>query len=218
MNRAQILDRLQPDPELTRIVVNQSSRLGRRPGMIVLHTTQGTNRPGITDLVGLGNLFDDRSAEVSAHVANDSEGNDAVFVRDEHKAWTCSNDNYFTLNLEQIGFAETTQREWYREHPHQLANTARWIAYWSFKWHIPIRRGVAPAGVLIRSGVASHKQLGILGGGHWDPGPAYPMNYVLWLARFFKLGVIRPGSKEYEMALKQVNKRRGHYGLRLLGA
>jgi hypothetical protein len=200
-------------PEVTKIVRNRSSRGGVRPGLIVLHTTEGSNLKGIRDLQGLADFFDRADAEASSHVANDAEGHDARFVSDDEKAWTCSSDNPFTLNIEQIAFASTKRSEWYREHPRQLANTARWIAYWSKEWGIPIRRGIAPAGFLVRSGVASHKQLGILGGGHWDPGPSYPMRYVLLLARYFRLKEDRPHSEDFERTRRKVNRIRRHYDL-----
>lgn len=208
-----VLDRLRPKPEIVHTVVNRSSRGGATPGLIVLHTTEGTNRAGLTDLSGLVSFFDQSSTQASSHVANDGEGHDARMVPDEEKAWTCSNDNSFTLNLEQIGFASTTRRDWYTKYEHQLANTARWIAYWSERWDIPIRRGIAPAGILIRKGVASHKQLGILGGGHWDPGAAYPMRYVLLLARYFKLKEKRPWSDDLAKVRRKLNRIRRHYKL-----
>lgn len=208
--------RLRPKPDIQHTVVNRSSRGGTQPGLIVLHTTEGTNRAGIGDLQGLASFFDNPNVQASSHVANDSEGHDACLVPDREKAWTCSNDNAFTLNLEQIGFASTSRRDWFTKYSHQLANTARWIAYWSEAWDIPIRRGAAPAGVLLRKGVASHKQLGILGGGHWDPGPSYPMRYVLWLARYFKLKEKRPDSDDFQKARRKANKIRQHYGLAAL--
>lgn len=209
-------------PTLTRIVRNRSSRGGVKPGLIVLHTTEGSNVHGIGDCAGLAAFFDQPSVEASSHVGNDSEGHDVRMVLDVDKAWTCSSDNPFTLNLEQIGFASTRREEWYREHSHQLANTAKWIAYWSEKWDIPIRRGAAPFGVLLRKGVASHKQLGIAGGGHWDPGPSYPMRYVLRLARYFRLKQNHahkpqhPRNAEFERLCGRLNRTRKHYELRAL--
>jgi N-acetylmuramoyl-L-alanine amidase len=201
------------NPEVTYIVSNRSSRDGVAPRLIVLHTTEGTNRRGISDLSSLGSYFDQPSVEASSHVANDAEGHDARFVPDGEKAWTCSNDNPFTLNLEQIAFASTGRREWFEDHPKQLANTACWIAYWNREHDIPIRRGIAPAGVLIRSGVASHKQLGLMGGGHWDPGPSYPMRYVLLLARLMNAR----DAKAKQKLRRKLNRIRKHYGLPALG-
>jgi len=184
--------------------------------MVVIHTTEGSNVPNsISDLEGLAGWFDNPASQASSHVGNDGDGNDSRMVPDEEKAWTCSGANPFTLNIEQIGFASTTRNDWYTKYPHQLANTARWIAYWSIKFGIPVRRGVAPFGVLVRSGVASHKQLGLSGGGHWDPGPAYPMRYVLLLARFFRLQETRhKGDADLEKARRKVNRIRRHYNLK----
>lgn len=208
-----VADRLRPKPEIEETVINRSSRDGRRPELIVIHTTEGTNRPGITDLSGLVSFFDQASTQASSHVANDGEGHDARLVPDTEKAWTCSNDNAFTLNLEQVGFASTTREQWFKLYSHQLANTARWAAYWSERWDIPLRRGVAPAGILIRKGVASHKQLGIRGGGHWDPGPSYPMRYVLLMARYYVLKEKRPHSLDYDKVVRKLNRIRRRYDL-----
>lgn len=200
-------------PEITHLSPNRSSRGGVAPKLIVLHTTEGSNHAGISDLIGLGNFFGGTAAQASSHVANDGEGHDARFVPDSEKAWTEAADNPFGLSIEQIGFASTTREEWFDKYPHQLANTAQWIAHWSEKFDIPIRRGAAPAGILLRSGVASHKQLGFLGGGHSDPGPGYPFKYVLRLARYFYLKEHRPNSKDFQKARSKVNKIRVHYGL-----
>lgn len=198
-------------PEVTHNVRNQSARTGgAKPSIIVLHTTEGHNRPGVEDLVGLANFFDEPGREASSHVANDAEGHDARMVPDDRKAWTCAGFNSASLNIEQIGFAATPKRDWFKGAPHQLANTAGWIAYWSKKYGIPIRRGVVAGETVLKSGVCSHKQLGAAGGGHSDPGTAYPFEYVLDLARVF---ASRKGSKARREALQDVNRIRKHFGL-----
>lgn len=205
-----------PNPEYTRLVRNRSSREGTKPNLIGVHTTEGANRPGITDLVGLGVWFDNPAAEASSTISIDGAGNDARFCRDEDKPWTQAAVNRWTLSMELVGFASTTRDQWFEEHPHQLATAAVWIAYWSIKWDIPIRRGVAPAGVPLRSGVVSHKQLGIAGGGHVDPGPGFPFPYVLDLARYFKLKQLHPHSKPYLRIVRDVNAVRRARGLELV--
>lgn len=200
-------------PEVKHNVQNQSSRGGKRPSIIVLHTTEGHNRPGVGDLRGLAEFFDRADVEASSHIANDAEGHDARMVPDDQKAWTQASYNASALSIEQIGFAATKKAEWFRHAPKQLANTAKWIAYWSNKHDIPIRRGVGVAGLVARTGVVSHRQLGIAGGGHVDPGTGYPFRYVLQLARYFQLKERRPGSEEFEKVRRKVNKTRRHYGL-----
>ena len=209
---------LQPEVEFN--VANQSDRTAD-PRIIVLHTTQGHNRPGLSDLQGLASYFDNPANQVSSHVANDAEGHDARFVPDHRKAWTCAAYNSLSLNIEQIGFARpgtpAGRRAWFDEAAHQLANTARWIAYWSRYHGIPIRRAVTIAGGVQRSGVASHSQLGSAGGGHSNPGSSYPMNYVLWLARYFKLRELgRTDSRAFKRARRKANRIRRHYGLKEL--
>lgn len=200
-------------PEVTHNVVCQSSRDGARPIIIVLHTTEGHNRPGVGDLRDLAAFFDRIETQASAHIANDAEGHDARMVPDERKAWTCAGFNSVSLNIEQIGFASTSKAEWFKQAPHQLANTAGWIAEWHEKYGIPIRRGAARGGTVTRTGVVGHKQLGIEGGGHVDPGTAYPFDYVLDLA---VLKAAPAGSKRRREALADVNKTRKHYGLKPL--
>lgn len=202
-------------PEVTRNVVCQSSRNGVKPQIIVLHTTEGHNRPGVGDLADLAAFFDRISTQASSHVANDAEGHDCRMVPDERKAWTQANLNSPALSIEQVGFAATPKGDWFEDAPKQLANTAKWIAYWHGEWDIPIQRGVTSGTAILKPGVCSHAQLGMEGGGHHDPGSAYPFEYVLDLARVFAL---RRGSKGRVAALADVNRVRKHFGLpRLAG-
>jgi len=160
-----------PRPEITANVVNQSSRNGLKPRIIVLHTTEGHNRPGLSDLQGLVSFFNNPASKVSSHVANDAEGNDARIVPDERKAFTQAAFNSVSLSIEQIGFA--SQKEFTEA---QLKNTAHWIAHWSKKFGIPITHSTT-------HGVCQHKDLGAQGGGHHDCGPNYPLAKVLSMAR-----------------------------------
>ncbi len=181
-------------PDYIRIVGNQSSREGSKPRLIVLHVTTDAhsdsapvvrNRPGLKDLKRLGVWFDKPRTEVSSHVANDAEGNDARYVRDRRKAWTQVAFNSVSLSIEQIASTGFDRRKWMVKREPQLENTARWIAHWHRRWSIPIRRAEVSGNLVIRSGVATHEQLGQAGGGHHDPGPGYPFRHVLKLARAF---------------------------------
>jgi N-acetyl-anhydromuramyl-L-alanine amidase AmpD len=158
-------------PEVSRNVVNQSTRHGLKPRIIVLHTTEGHNRPGLSDLQGLASFFDSPNNQVSSHIANDAEGHDARMVPDERKAWTQAAFNSVSLSIEQIG--QAAQTEW---NDAQLDNTARWIAHWSKKWGIPITHSTD-------HGVCQHSDLGAKGGGHHDCGQGYPFARVLAKAR-----------------------------------
>lgn len=179
-------------PDYVRIVGNQSSRDGSRPELIVIHCTfdprSGSvpvvrNEPGLDDLRRLGAWFDRSQPEVSSHVANDAEGNDARYVQDGRAAWTQAAYNPVSLSVEQIGSAGLGRAAWLGSRMPQLEDTARWIAHWHREWNIPIRRAELVDGIITRAGVATHAQLGIPGGAHHDPGAGYPLGRVLELAR-----------------------------------
>lgn len=173
--------RTRPKVVIEQEVVNQSSRGGITPQIIVLHSTESHNRPGPQDLAGVVSWFNTRGASASSHVITDADGLSARCVHDARKAWTQAAYNSVSLSVEQVGFA--SQSEWPSR---QLNETARWIALWSRRWAIPIRRGIVLNGRVIRKGVVTHKQLGQLGGGHVDPGKGFPMRDVLRRAKRFK--------------------------------
>lgn len=143
--------------------------------LIVIHDTEGGS------LASVGSEFASSSSQVSAHVCTDAKGESARYVRDEDKAWQCVAYNSAALGIEQIGFA--AQKDWPAA---QVDETARWVARWSVKHGIPIRRAIVLNGRVLRSGVITHEQLGIAGGGHHDPGPAYPMGTLKKRARVFR--------------------------------
>jgi N-acetyl-anhydromuramyl-L-alanine amidase AmpD len=119
--------------------------------------------------------------QASSHVIVDGDGHSARLVPDERKAWAQAAYNPFALAIEQIGIAASER--WTRD---EIRETARWIARWSKKYGIPIRTGAVSGGLVTRSGVVTHKMLGPLGGGHVDPGPRFPFDACLKLARFYR--------------------------------
>jgi hypothetical protein len=170
-----------PNVKVRRLVRNKSSRNGARPQLIVLHSTEGSNVKGLGDLVGLGGFFDRPAVQASSHVATDAEGNSARYVRDSDKAWTQAHYNPVSLSIEQVGAA--AQKSWSLA---QRQETARWIAYWSKKHGIPIRKAIVSNGRVVRSGVIRHSELGSLGGNHHDPGRGFDLHYVLERARKYR--------------------------------
>lgn len=167
-------------------VVCQSSRGGVKPRLIVLHTTESHNRPGNSDLQAIVDFFNVRSTEASSHVIVDGEGRSAQCVPDEKKAWTQAYFNPWSLSIEQIGFAATKNAVWKKEYRNQLRKVAQYIAYWSKKYDIPIRKGQTSGSRIVKSGVVTHSSLGLTGGGHSDPGVNYPAPLVRALARYYK--------------------------------
>lgn len=173
-------ERVHPRVVLHRPSPNRYFPRGARPLLIVVHDTESHNRPGVSDLRSIGELFANPNFDASAHVCTDAEGQSARFVADESAAWSCVSFNRVSLNVEQIGFATGGE---YTEH--EVRETARWLARWSRRHGIPIRRGRTAGSRVIRSGVVSHESLGQAGGGHSDPG-RYPMNELLDLGRHYR--------------------------------
>lgn len=169
---------------------HQSTRAEGVPlNLIVLHDTESHNRPGNADLEAIGSWFQNPAAQASAHICVDADGNSARYVRDRAKAWHCATYNSAALGIEQIGFM-TQGREAWLDNKAELLETARWIAHWSIKFGIPIRRAVVANGEVVRSGVTTHAKLGALGGNHGDPGD-YPFKWVMRKARQIKRARLR---------------------------
>lgn len=166
-------------------VACQSSRNGQRPSLIVVHSTEGANIPkSVRDLQGLGAYFDKLATEASSHVGVDADGYSAEYVPDDRKAWTCAYYNGVSLNIECIGKAAQPSKLWT---PEQYKKVAMYIAFWSDKFDIPIRKGaVTRDGRVAKSGVVRHSDLGNLGGGHHDPGANFDLARVNALARKLK--------------------------------
>lgn len=173
--------RLYPDTDVVDYSPNVSSRNGQKIRLIVLHATAGHNYKGTVDLKNLGSWFSNRSAQVSSHVATDNEGNSARYVRDKDKAWHCASYNGASLGIEQVMPGDGTEIT-----EHMYRETARWIAWWNKKHKVPIRRARVAGGYVLRSGIATHSQLGASGGNHDDPGPRYDVDHVLRLARYYR--------------------------------
>jgi N-acetyl-anhydromuramyl-L-alanine amidase AmpD len=174
MSKQHHKERLHPDVVIERHSPNVSERVAPI-SLIVLHSTESENVPdSASDLAGVASWFANPASQVSAHVITDADGKSARCVSDRLKAWHCMSFNSAALGIEQIGRA--AQPKW--ERPEWL-ETARWIAWWSHRYGIPIRRGAVSGESVTRSGIVTHKMLGAAGGGHVDPGPAYPLDKVL---------------------------------------
>jgi hypothetical protein len=153
---------------------NYSSRGGARVTTIVVHTAEGA-----LTYQSLGSFFANPASGVSSHVGiDDTPATVGEYVRRDGKAWTQGNANPWCVSAELCAFAAWDAAEWDR-HPAMLANCAAWIAEEAAHFAIPLRAltpADAQAGL---AGVCQHVDLGAMGGGHTDCGPAFPMAAVL---------------------------------------
>jgi hypothetical protein len=171
-----------PSPEMRIISPCQSSRGGVKPRLIVLHITVSHNRPGSGDVKAIADYFGHLSTRASSHIINDAEGHDCRCVPDEAKAWTQAAYNPQSLSIEQVEYADKPRARWLAENAKGLENTAQWVAYWSVKYDIPLRKSTS-------SGVCQHRDLGAAGGGHVDCGAGYPEDVVIEKAKGYAAGM-----------------------------
>lgn len=179
--------RLKPNIVIAHEVCNQSARdSGAKIQLLVLHSTESHNRPGDSDLAAIAAYFDNPGAQASSHVVIDGDGHSARCVSDDRKAWTCAGFNSVSLNVEQIGIA--AEGDWPKT---ELDECARWLARWSIKHDVPLQRGEVSGSRVVKPGVVTHKQLGAIGGGHVDPGDAYPVGKVIDRAKEIKRDLLK---------------------------
>lgn len=159
----------------TRYVRNQSSSWLKKR-LIVIHTTESHNRPGVNDLDALWSWFNSYASRASAHKGIDAEGNKITMVSDSRKAWHAGVVNSYAYGVEQVGFASSSKNYWIKTYHNGLVTFAKQIANWSIKDGIPIQHSKY-------RGICTHNELP---GSHWDPGANYPLAYLLVLATIWK--------------------------------
>jgi len=151
--------------------------------LVVLHTSEGAQT-----YQSLGNFFANPSSQVSSHVGiDDTRGTIGEYVRNGNSAWTAGNANMQAVQAELCtpsgAAANWTESIWKNQHANMLANTAEWVREECTVWGIPIT-GLTPGQAQgTGRGVCQHSDLGAWGGGHYDCGDGFPMDYVLSMAR-----------------------------------
>jgi len=154
-----------------------SSRGGSKVRLIVLHTAEGA-----TTIESLGNWFGNSANQVSSHTGADDKPNTVgEYVIRPNKAWTASNANPVSVQIEMCAFAKWSTDEW-NSHPNMLDNCAKWIAEEAAYFGIPLTRLSASQAQGGGTGVCQHVDLGSWGGGHWDCGDGFPMDRVMQMA------------------------------------
>lgn len=177
---------------------NYSSRGGARVTTIVLHTAEGA-----TTYQSLGAFFQNPASGVSSHVGiDDTPGTVGEYVPRSGKSWTAASANPWSVQAELCAFAAWSAADW-SAHPQMLANTAAWIAEEAAAFGIPLTLlSATQAQDPNAAGVCQHADLGAMGGGHWDCGPAFPIQQVLSMAA----GGAGGGTTEDDLPLNDADK------------
>lgn len=161
---------------------NYSSRGGAAVRLIVLHTSEGA-----TTYQSLGSYFQG-NVEASSHtgIDNKTRGTIGEYVKRGNKAWTQANANPYCVAAElctPAGAAGGWTRDyWLNEQRTLLDNTADWVAEESAAFGIPLVGLTAAQAQSGGRGVCQHVDLGPAGGGHYDCGDGFPLDYVLTAA------------------------------------
>lgn len=149
--------------------------------VVVLHSTE-SDGSGKRFIESIFDYLDSKQLSVHACVAKDGA---IGYAADANVKCRHAPPNTGKVGIEQAGFAVFSREKWLKR-DHQLHATAKLIAWYSYRWNIPILHST-------RHGVCRH--LDLPAGGHHDPGVGYPFDYVLDLARAFRKhvypGVIR---------------------------
>jgi hypothetical protein len=157
---------------------NYSSRGGSGVRLIVIHTAEGART-----IESLGGYFQGNVSASSHTGADDKPNTIGEYVSRGNKAWTQGNANPYSVSIELCGFASWSESEWRDNHPTMLRNCAAWIAEEAAHYGIPLKALTESEAQGGGRGVCQHADLGASGGGHWDCGSGFPMDYVLDLAR-----------------------------------
>ena len=144
-----------------------------RPVRIVLHDTESHDAAGISDIAGIANFFKAQGLGYGSHLVIDADGNTGRLVDDREIGWHVGGRNTGSLGIEQIGFAKFTKGQWASRGP-QLEKVARWIAWWTKRYGIPLAHDVD-------RGVSTHadQSRAFHTTDHTDPGGNYPLDAVL---------------------------------------
>ena len=97
------------------------------------------------------------------------------------KAWTAADANPYSVQAELCAFADWDIATW-DQHPQMLANVGAWIAQEAAAFGIPLRILTSTEAQSGQAGICEHVDLGAAGGGHWDCGPAFPLDRVVAMA------------------------------------
>lgn len=163
---------------------NYSSRGGSQVRLIVLHTAEGA-----LTYQSLGAFFGKSSSGVSSQVGIDDTPNTVgEYVLRGNKPWTQGNANPVSVSAELCAFAKWDATTW-NKHPVMLQNTAAWIAEEAAAFKIPLVKLTPEQARGSGRGICQHVDLGAWGGGHWDCGPAFPIDRVIDMAKGGSAGV-----------------------------
>jgi N-acetyl-anhydromuramyl-L-alanine amidase AmpD len=162
---------------------------------IVIHSTEGSERLDSAEIaLQMWHVWDRKS---SVHYAVDVNST-VCAMKPEDKAWHAGGGNSDTVGIEHCGTARQTRNEWLDTYGiGMMRQSAKLCAALCSVFEIPVRRATAldharandyqpgepwQRGILAHNDITESAKLrGLSTDGHWDPGPAFPWDYLLEL-------------------------------------
>jgi N-acetyl-anhydromuramyl-L-alanine amidase AmpD len=158
----------------------------------VIHTMEIAERDGAAEACAA--WFADPASEVSAHYCVDADGV-VQCVREADVAWHARGGNANSIGIELAGFAGQGAHGWGDAYSRSVVErAARLLADVCERRSIPVRRLRAADLQAGMRGVTGHADVSAAfhRSDHWDPGPDFPWERLLRLARG-RDDVQRPG-------------------------
>lgn len=164
------------------VAVNAIGRMAthgrQRPRRVILHSTESNDAAGLGDITGIFDFWRRQGRGYGAHVIIDRDGNAGQGAYGNQIVWATYGANTGSLQIEIVGRAKWSRYDWlHPQRRRQLNEVAKWCAWWSTIYGIPLLAST-------ERGVCGHRDFPQ--GGHWDPGPGFPMWWVRRRARHYK--------------------------------
>lgn len=167
--------------------MNGGPRSVKDIGLMVAHVTVSLNVVGPGDGDSLCDFF--RRVQASPTWTVDNEGNSWQNVALTKIPWTQAWYNKPSCSIEYIGSTGRPGEGPAQWTTAQLKEGGRLFARCAKLAGIPIRSGrVGSFGNIIQTGLITHQELGLKGGGHSDPGPHWSRAEQLKWIRFYARG------------------------------
>lgn len=156
----------------------------RKPGdvkWIVIHSMEAPEKPTVAEAVAAW-FAGPNAPKASAHFCID---NDSIVqsVKCEHVAWHAPGANRYGIGLEHAGYARQSRSDWMDEFSLAMLSeqSVPLCAYLSQKWGVPAVFVDAAGLKAGKPGITTHHEVtqAFKKGDHWDPGPAFPMDWYV---------------------------------------